>query len=212
MPATEGGQWEQSRTRQIGAEVKRLRGKRSAQHVANRTAELGYPIGRATISELEVGRRKSISVAELFVLAAALEVSPIVLLFPGLPDADVEVLPNDVHDAWQCAEWTAGNVRRVEVDGAVRFRPENLMSVMRSAIESRHQTRLLRAALASGSEYVDLTMDELQEMLDDQETRISKTDKWLRANGYEVTADDIRDAGPDGHILIDLARGEHGDD
>lgn len=50
--------------------------------------------GRAPqIANYESGRKKSLDIAELVAIAAALEVPPIALLYPGLPDADVEVLP-----------------------------------------------------------------------------------------------------------------------
>ena len=39
-------------------------------------------ISRSAISELENGKRKSISIAEVFILAAALDVPPVLLVFP----------------------------------------------------------------------------------------------------------------------------------
>lgn len=43
--------------------------------------------------KLRKRKKKSLDIAELVAIAAALEVPPIALLYPGLPDADVEVLP-----------------------------------------------------------------------------------------------------------------------
>ncbi len=73
--------------------IKRARGARSAQWLADRTSELGSPITRAQIANYESGRKKSLDIAELVVIAAALDVPAITLLYPDLPDADVEVLP-----------------------------------------------------------------------------------------------------------------------
>jgi hypothetical protein len=44
---------------------------------------------------LESGRKRSLDIAELLILAAALGVPPVTLLFPDLPDGDVEVLPGE---------------------------------------------------------------------------------------------------------------------
>lgn len=94
LDVSAGDEWATAVAKRIGAEVKRLRGNgRSAQWLSERCAELGYPIGRATISEIEVGRRKTISVPELIVLAEALGVPPVQVLYPGLPDGDTEYLP-----------------------------------------------------------------------------------------------------------------------
>jgi hypothetical protein len=54
----------------------------SAQRLADRCAELGYPVPRNVIANLESGRKDSVSVAELLVVAEALEVPPVLLLFP----------------------------------------------------------------------------------------------------------------------------------
>ncbi|WP_299489911.1 helix-turn-helix domain-containing protein [uncultured Gordonia sp.] len=102
--------------------MKRLRGKRSAQWLADQTGELGHPIPRTTISETENGRRTSITVQELVVLAQALGVPPIELLYPGVPDADTEVLPNDRRTAWQAAQWFSGEDRQGTATALARKR------------------------------------------------------------------------------------------
>lgn len=79
----------------IAPEVRRLRSEKklSAQKLADRTEEIGFCVSRATITEIEIGRRKYISIGELLVLAAALDVSLLDLVFPGYADTEVEVLP-----------------------------------------------------------------------------------------------------------------------
>ena len=42
------------------------------------------------------------------VLAAALEVPPVELLFPDLPDGEVEALPGRVTTSWQAVQWFSG--------------------------------------------------------------------------------------------------------
>lgn len=56
----------------------------TALQLAQRTKELGYPITRVAISKIETNTRAGkFDVAELFVLAAALDIPPVLLLFPG---------------------------------------------------------------------------------------------------------------------------------
>lgn len=104
-----GDEWAVDVVRRVGAEVKRLRGNsRSAQWLSDRCADLGYPIGRATISEIEVGRRKSVSVPELIVLAAALNTSPVNLVYPGPYQNAVEILPARKAGEFNAAQWFSG--------------------------------------------------------------------------------------------------------
>ncbi|MEU1421505.1 helix-turn-helix transcriptional regulator [Kitasatospora sp. NPDC005751] len=79
----------------ISDEVKRMRKVRglSAQQLADRCAELGMPIPRSVIANLESKRRPTVSVAELIILSRALEVPPVSLLFPVGIRRSVEILP-----------------------------------------------------------------------------------------------------------------------
>jgi hypothetical protein len=90
----------------------RRRKKRSAQWVADRTAEIGYPISRATIADLENGRRKWVTIAELLVLARALNTAPIALLYPDPLSGDsIEILPKGVTGSKTFAlQWFSGEV------------------------------------------------------------------------------------------------------
>jgi transcriptional regulator with XRE-family HTH domain len=97
--------WAAAVTKQIGAEVRRLRGKRSAQWLAERTATFGWGISRPTISELETGKRKTVTVQELLVLAHALNTSPAALLYPGPYDREIEALPGRELTKLNAAQW-----------------------------------------------------------------------------------------------------------
>jgi transcriptional regulator with XRE-family HTH domain len=99
------GAWAAELTKRIGAEVKRLRGKRSAQWLADRTTAIGMGISRPTISELETGKRKTITVQELLVLAHALNTSPAALIYPGPYDQDTEALPGRTVTEHSAAQW-----------------------------------------------------------------------------------------------------------
>jgi transcriptional regulator with XRE-family HTH domain len=82
----------------------------SAQQLAARCAALGMPsLSRVVITKLENKRREVVSTAELQVLAAALGVPAVLLLFPlGYAEA-VEVLPGRQVDPWAAIGWFAGN-------------------------------------------------------------------------------------------------------
>lgn len=66
----------------------------SAQALANRCEELGYGVPRSVITNLENGRRDTVTVAELLIFGAALSIPPLLLLYPvGELDAQ-DVLPD----------------------------------------------------------------------------------------------------------------------
>lgn len=100
--------WSEDQARAIGETIRALRGARSAQWLSDRTEELGNKVSRSTISEIETARRKTVTTAELIVLAAALKVPPLLLLFPGLPTAAVEYLPGDEVATWRAHRRFAG--------------------------------------------------------------------------------------------------------
>jgi transcriptional regulator with XRE-family HTH domain len=66
-------------------------------------------VSRATIADLENGRRAAISVAELLALAAALDVAPVLLVFPLGRQETVEALPGRDVPTWEAAMWFCGD-------------------------------------------------------------------------------------------------------
>lgn len=101
--------WEAEQAARIGAAVKELRGKRTGQWLADRTTELGMKMTRQTITDLENGRRRYVTTAELAVLAAALNTAPIALLYPGPYDRRIEVLPGvDWPQEIDAVQWFSG--------------------------------------------------------------------------------------------------------
>lgn len=85
--------WEERLSARIAAEIRRLRTsqKISAQVLADRVTGLGLPMSRSTVADIENGRRKFISVAELLAIATVLNAAPVMLVFPG-PYADIELV------------------------------------------------------------------------------------------------------------------------
>lgn len=101
--------------RELGGRVGRaIAGRRTqllltAASLAQRTAALGHPLSPATISRIEANERSGrIDLAELLVLAAALEIPPMLLLFPGFPDGSEPVLPGVTASSDAAARWLSG--------------------------------------------------------------------------------------------------------
>ncbi len=113
--------------RQVAREVRRYREKQqlrmSVQRLADRTAELGMPIPRSVLANLESGRRETVSVAEVLVLAAALNVAPIELMCPVGFDKETEMLPGSMMDPLHAMRWFTGELKLdISGDGAWTMR------------------------------------------------------------------------------------------
>lgn len=126
--------WSAAWTAGIGHRVReaRLRQGLSTQDLAERTAELGYPMARASIGNLETRPRTKIYLQDVAVLAAALGVPPLELLYPLEPlvirpaalgpndegayatlrNEVVEVLPQKREPAHRAAGWFTGGFGR----------------------------------------------------------------------------------------------------
>jgi transcriptional regulator with XRE-family HTH domain len=81
----------------------------SAIQLWERTVELGYPVTRISISKIENNARVGkLDVAEVLILAVALDIPPALLLFPDYPHGQVELLPGAVTESEQAVRWLAG--------------------------------------------------------------------------------------------------------
>jgi len=82
----------------------------TAQELAERCAALGLEsLSRVVITKLENGHREAVSTAELRVLARALRVPAVILLFPIGRAETIEVLPGQDAEPWAALEWFIGN-------------------------------------------------------------------------------------------------------
>jgi transcriptional regulator with XRE-family HTH domain len=193
--------WPEGLHRRIAAGLKNARGTRSAQWLADETERLGYPISRAALANYESGRKKGLDVAELLVLAAALKVPPIVLLYPELPDGVVEVLPGVTATSWDAAAWFSGEelspdqpnddgepysaTREFELIRAVREQRAQLLS---AAQFYESMERFARGVLP-GQKRVDPRdpmMRALQEQVETVSSEIKRLDAVIRENGGVV--------------------------
>ena len=119
----------------------------SAQDLADKTAELGYPISRAQIANYESGRKKNLDIAELLILAAALDIPPVLLLFPSFPVGTVELLPDDREaTGYQAVRWLAGEralpARRIDRERGISEEPVNVGTQLVAAVRERDRLSL----------------------------------------------------------------------
>ena len=111
-----GKDWPKSVAKQVGQRVAYFRArakderghKLTAQGLSDRCKALGLELGRPTIAKLEKGLRETITVGEVQVLAAALHVSPVELVFPLGEAETVEMLPGLPIGTLDAISWFTG--------------------------------------------------------------------------------------------------------
>lgn len=116
--------WQERFSETVGRAINNARGAKSDQWIADETAKLEHPISRTAVSEYRRGKRKTIPVTDLIVLARVLEVPPVTLLFPDLPNGMIPAMPpgqSEVDDlrtdsdvpAFDALRWFTGESRVV---------------------------------------------------------------------------------------------------
>lgn len=112
--------WQLDLSGSVGKAVRRRRKviKLSAQQLAKRTAELGYPVSRVAISKIEANvRGGKLDVAEWLALSQALEIPPALLLFPDYPEGPVQGLPGREDESVNAVRWISGTRARSKAPG-----------------------------------------------------------------------------------------------
>jgi transcriptional regulator with XRE-family HTH domain len=145
----EQAEWAKREAAGIGARVAyyRDRSRISAQELAERCAALGFPsISRVVIAKLETGRREAVSTAELKVLAAALAVPPVMLLFPLGQAEAVEALPGRVVHPWDGVRWLTGEIPDLDGGRADGSSPVSLYSLHHHLVSQWSQEQAAAAA------------------------------------------------------------------
>lgn len=139
----DGQRWAKELVERVGKAIKEARGGKSAAWLSDRTAELGYRISPTVIAKLDSGHRGSVlSVPELIVLAAALNTSPVVLVYPGPYQNRVEILPDRNAAELNAAEWFSGVYSYLGNDGVVGA-PEDPAEQWHANTETLRQWRYL---------------------------------------------------------------------
>lgn len=179
--------------------MNQLRGERSAQWLSDRTDELGHRVSRSTISDLETGRRARLEVAELLVLAAALDVPPLLLLYPEVPDGEVEVLPGMFVSSEEAIQWACGEEQHLggrDREGKAVFRTTSREPVeLLQAIRERREIggiNMAKVALAVDldkvhEDYRDQElMARIQKEFDDHDRRVELIENRIRELGGTI--------------------------
>lgn len=150
MGQNEGKEWAASWAKSAGAGIQKARKARkmTVQRLSERCTELGYPIPRSTLTNLELGRKEALVVQELVVIAEALRIPPVELLFPGLVTGQTEFLPGQTTMTWHALRHFTGETPFPGVT-AMTDQPEYHLSLMRQLDYS-------------GRRYLDL-LDELDQ-------------------------------------------------
>lgn len=101
--------WKAATASRIGRAVHQARkGRYTAEQLSGRCADLGHAIHRTTITKIENGRG-SFEVSDLLILAAALGIPPVSLLFPDIPSGQVEAIPGWVVPSSEAMNWFDGD-------------------------------------------------------------------------------------------------------
>jgi hypothetical protein len=198
----DGQQWADNLVRKIGLALKNARGGKSAKWLSDRTAELGYRISPTVIAKLDSGHRGSVlSVAELLILGAALELPPAALLIPNVLE-DVEVLPGKATRGISAFGWFMGAGYQVGLVRDVSYVPDGVRTS--DAMRIPLQLLQIEAALAQH-------LDSLLQSERGPEV-LTMPDAWRHnmKEQAEVTRDAIRILEDERDRLIEAYRKSHG--
>jgi hypothetical protein len=153
----------------------------SAQQLADECARLGHTaLKRTVISNLETGRRRDVSAADVLVLAAALEVAPAALMFPAGYTAEVEYLPGQTAGPLEAADWFTGQGSAEDSALALARRHRDLERRIRGVYrriweqgiaEQRYGLELEDAEAEAGREMARELTDQLHELREEMTRR-----------------------------------------
>lgn len=202
--------WSGRLVRTIATEIRRHR-KRcglSAQDLADECAELGYPIARQVITNLEIGRRDTVTVAELIVLGNALGVPPSLLVFPVGFEATSEPLPGRHRPTWHAFSWFAADEPYPDLEepdhhspssggefdawmegavGAYMYRLED--ESIRNCGRIAHDIGVLGAQMAGAVD--SATRTAYIEVVKARENELRQTERALIAHRQQIAADGL---------------------
>jgi transcriptional regulator with XRE-family HTH domain len=153
--------WPGELHKRVALAVKRARERRgiSAQQLADTTADLGYPVTRNTLTNYENGRKQSLDVAELMVLAMALEVPPIMLLYGGHPDDPIEVTPGHTIPTVGALAWFSGDERMAK--GALAQQDSYEATLLRLIRQRAEMEQLMWSAKRGALGFIEADDEEL---------------------------------------------------
>ncbi|NGO70725.1 helix-turn-helix transcriptional regulator [Streptomyces boncukensis] len=126
----------------VAGEVRRRRKEMgwSAQDLADRCEELGHPVPRNVIANMESGRRASLPLVDVMVLAAALETYPICLIFPvGYVEETQELPFEELVPTWQALRHFTGDEEVLGYDAGLLSEFEQHTSLVQTALAAHQE-------------------------------------------------------------------------
>ncbi|WP_101258381.1 helix-turn-helix transcriptional regulator [Streptomyces barkulensis] len=133
----------------VAGEVRRRRKEMgwSAQDLADRCERLGHPIPRNVIANMESGRRASLPLVDVMVLAAALETYPVCLIFPvGYVDRTQELPFQDLVPTWDALRRFTGEEEVPGYDAGLVPDFEHHASLVQTALAALDEEERARFA------------------------------------------------------------------
>ncbi|GAA2732434.1 helix-turn-helix transcriptional regulator [Streptomyces nogalater] len=181
--------WSERLALSVAQEVRRHRQRLgvSAQQLSERCAELGMPIQRSVLANMESGRRSTVTVAEVLILAAALDVAPAQLVFPVGYEETCEALPNRTLEPIDAVDWFAGNAPSRGLPRSTGAKPvwvlrqyRDLLAEIRFHISALEQTRERIAALTDEGKEKEKSKAAVEEKLHSVEAGDATVDpSWV---------------------------------
>jgi hypothetical protein len=185
----DGGQkWSEELVRRIGAAMKAARGDRTAKWLSDRTHELGYRVSPTVIAKLDSGHRGNVlSVPELLIIAAALEVPAVALLFPGLPDEPTERLPGQTTSAVAAMLWFTGEYSDSDLGQLLKLSRDRFLQKAKLKLANDRVHEI--AAKAGSDAEVERAAEMILAVIDDAE-EIRKLERKIAAIPGAAVADE----------------------
>ncbi len=119
----------------------------SAQDLADRCEELGHPIPRNVIANMESGRRAVLPLVDVIVLAAALETYPAHLIFPvGYVEETQELPFQPLVPTWDALRRFTGEEEVIDNDAGLVPSFEYHASLVRTALAALEEEEHARFA------------------------------------------------------------------
>ncbi|MDZ7917600.1 MAG: helix-turn-helix transcriptional regulator [Rhodococcus sp. (in: high G+C Gram-positive bacteria)] len=178
----------------------RLARKRLELSQADLAREAG--VSKGVIMNLESTKdrvRAAPSIATLIRIAYTLRIPPVLLIYPDMPDGEVEVIPGLTASSIEAAQWFSGEstLGGVDSDDRLEFFTMKGLDLMRFSRERQNSDGVLLAALRALDELGGELAPSQQLMLDTARTKLADLEDRIRS--------------AKGHIAGDI-RAEKGDD
>ncbi|MEU1020737.1 helix-turn-helix transcriptional regulator [Streptomyces sp. NPDC005904] len=172
----------------VAAEVRRRRKelRMSAQELADRCEEIGHPIPRNVIANMESGRRANLPLVDVIVLARALHTNPICLIYPIGYIAEVQRLPYEHRTApWEAMVWfTAQDGGSLADRDMLRYQREHIqaLSEAQAAMASESYAQYAVQHATSATEQAEALRDQAAclERIDKAKQRLRVARSFIR--------------------------------